>query len=178
MWGKINLFYLLLCNKLPQTYQLNIYLIVSLAMGSRHSFSGSCGSGSLKRLKSRCQSKLSLIWRLDGEGSTSKLIHIVVAKFQFLQGCWVEGFVSLQEFNTSKYTSWEGNRESLLAKWKSVFYNTINNGVPLLLLYSIIRSKSLCLYYTQEVGIIQGLEYQEVGIIGSHFLNVPTTIHI
>ena len=40
--------------------------------------------------------------------------------------------------------------------------------------YSVARSKSLCLAHTQGKGIKQDHEYRKMGIIGGHFLNLPS----
>lgn len=40
--------------------------------------------------------------------------------------------------------------------------------------YSVPRSKSLCLGHAQGKGIKQDHEYRKMGIIGGHFLNLPS----
>ena len=44
--------------------------------------------------------------------------------------------------------------------------------------YILLLEASHYVYTILKGGIIQDLAYQEVGIIGGHFLNLPTTVHI
>ena len=78
--------YLLPCKKWPPMFSdlYTYYHTVSVGQESECNSDG-CLWLKVLMLQSRCWLGLSLIWSIDGEGSTSKITHIVVNRIQLLQ---------------------------------------------------------------------------------------------